>query len=473
MKKTSKNFLLNIIYQLFTFIIPLITIPYISRVLGAEKIGIYSYTYSIVYYFMLASMLGINNYGAREIAKLTDKNDLMSKRFWEIYFLQLIMTFIMIILYFSMIFIIKFEYKFIMIIQGIYLLSCGIDINWLFFGLEKFKITISRNIIIKIVSLIFIFIFVKNQNDLYLYTIIMSSATFISQLYLWLYIKKNIKVEKVALFDIFSHFKQCLILFIPVIAYSIYRVMDKTMIGLFSNVIELGYYENAEKIINIPMTLVSALGTVMMPHMSKTKDDEFENNIIYSFKLCFFFLIPICFGLLIVAEDFSTLFFGNEFVKSSIIIRALVPTIIFGGVTNIIRTNYLIPKCKDKIYITSTILGAIINLILNIMFIRKFGSIGACIGTIFTELVIMLYQVINTRKNINYKNIFLQLFSFIFSALIMSVSIIFIGYFIKNLILKFIVQISISIVIYFILTYKYILFDFLGIKEKKKIHASY
>ena len=462
MRNTSKNFLLNIVYQLFTFIIPLITIPYISRILGVEKIGIYSYTYSIVYYFILAAMLGINNYGSREIAKTTNNKSLMSKKFLEIYYLQLIMSLIMIILYSSIVLLFDFKYKSIMFIQGIYLISCAFDINWLFFGLERFKITISRNIIIKIISLFLIFILIKSPDDLYLYTFIMASATLISQLYLWIYVKKIIEYKKVKIKGVFSHFRQCLVLFIPVVAYSIYRVMDKTMIGLLSSVVELGFYENAEKIINIPMALVTALGTVMMPHMSKINDKEFENNIVYSFKLCFFLLFPISIGLLIVANDFSITFFGESFSKSAIIIRALIATIIFGGITNIIRTNYLIPKSKDKIYVTSTILGAIINLVLNLIFIYRLGSLGACIGTVVTEFVIMIYQVINTKNNINYKNIARELLPFLYRTLIMGALIIIVGFFIDNSIIKLICQIITGVMIYFALNYKYILFDFLG-----------
>ena len=150
MKNTNKNFLYNVIYQVFIFIIPLITTPYVSRILGVNNVGIYSYTYSLVYYFMLASMLGINNYGAREIAKASNNKEKLSKTFFSIYFLQLICCSIMIILYIIISGVYQYEHKTIMFIQLIYLISCVFDINWFFFGLEKFKITISRNIIIKL-----------------------------------------------------------------------------------------------------------------------------------------------------------------------------------------------------------------------------------------------------------------------------------------------------------------------------------
>lgn len=467
MKNTNKNFIYNVVYQVFIFIIPLVLTPYISRVLGVNNIGIYSYTYSLVYYFMLASMLGINNYGAREIAKCSlDKNKL-SKKFFSIYFLQLICNILMIIIFTAFIVFSNYNHKDILIIQSIFLISCGFDINWFFFGMEEFKITISRNVIIKILSIVLIFGLVKSNNDLWLYTLILSLSTLISQVYLWIFIRKRVYFCKVSLKDIFKHLPQCLILFVPVIAYSIYRVMDKTMIGFFANTIELGYYESAEKIINIPISFVSALGTVMLPHMAKSSDEELQDKFSSTFYLCYFFIIPMVLGLLVISKDFTILFFGEEFLKTANIIIFLLPTVLFGAMTNIIRSNYLIPKAKDKIYVASTSIGAIINFILNIILIRKYGVYGACIGTISAEFFVLLYQVIYTKKEINYLRNLKKLHPIVFKSLIMMIYLIIIRSFIENIYVKIIVQILGSIVIYSICNYKYILNDFFGISRKK------
>lgn len=465
MKKTSINFLYNVIYHLFIYLIPLLIVPYISRVLGANNIGVYSYTYSIVSYFMLASMLGISNYGSREIAKLTKDKDKMSKKFFSIYWMQLFCNVTMIVLYFILLLVLKYEHKNIMIIQFIYLISCGFDVNWLFFGLEKFKITISRNFIIKIISLILIFIFVKNKNDLWIYTLIMSLSTLISQIYLWIFVKKEVTFKTVTIKEIFSNFKQCVILFIPVIAYSVYRIMDKTMVGAISNTIELGYYENAEKIISIPLSFISALGTIMMPHMSKISDEKFKETILYSFRLSFFFIFPMVIGLLLISDNFSIIFFGNEFEKTGKIIIALLPTIICGGITSVIRTNYLIPKSKDRIYVSSTVLGAVINLILNIIFIPKFGAIGACIGTIATEFSIMMYQIIKTKNYIDFVQLFKSTIPFLLKSLIIGLIIILISIFIKNNVARLIIQLISAFITYLILNLKYIKNEFFGLKK--------
>lgn len=470
MKKVNKNFLYNLIYQFFTFIIPLVTVPYISRILGANNIGIYSYTYSIINYFMLASMLGINNYGSKEIAKNSSNILNKSKSFFSIYYLQLICTILMVIFFTFFYLLFDYENKIILLIQVIYLISCAFDINWYFFGVEKFKITISRNIIVKIISIFLIFIFVKTQKDLWIYTLILSCSTLISQLYLWIYLKNEIQFVKVNLKDVFSNLPNCLMLFIPVIAYSIYRVTDKTMIGALADTIQLGNYESAEKIINIPLSIVSALGTVMLPHMAKTNESEFDEKISYTFKLCFFILFPIFIGLMIIATDFSYIFFGKEYIYTPTIIRSLLITILFSGVTNIIRNNYLIPKSKNNIYVKSTIFGAIINIILNSVFIKNYGAYGACIGTIAAEFVVMIYQVLKTRNNIDYIHNIKKTFPFFIKSTIMGGVVYIIGFFIKtNLLYKIIFQLILGVIIYISLNIKYIKYEFFGFNQTKKV----
>ncbi len=468
MKTTNKNFIYNLIYQIFAFVIPLITTPYISRVLGVENIGIYSYTYSIVNYFMLAILLGINNYGAREIAKSTTREE-RSKKFLSIYYLQLINSIVCILIFLLFVIFSNVEYKQILIIQTIFLISAMLDINWFYFGMEKFKITISRSMIIKLLSLIFIFILVKKETDLWIYILVLSLSTLISQLYLWIFIKKDVTLVKVSFKDIYLNYKPCIILFIPVIAYSIYRVMDKTMIGYFSDTIQLGNYESAEKIINIPLSIITALGTVMLPHMSKVSTKEYSEKIKDTYKLCFFMIFPICAGLLLVSKNFCNIFFGNGFDITPNLINLLIITVLFSCITNITRNNYLIPKSKDNIYVKSTICGAIVNFIFNLLFIPKYGAYGACFGTILAELVVMIYQIICTRIDIKYIDNLKAILPFFIKSIIMSIVILVLSYFINNNYAKIILQIIIGGIVYFALNINYVRYDFLAISKKNKI----
>ena len=456
----KKNFIYNVSYQILILLIPLITIPYVSRVLGVDGIGTYSYTYSIAYYFMMFAMLGLNNYGNRSIAKVRDNKEKLSRTFKEIYCMQIITSTLMVILYFIYLNLFNIEYKRIAVIQLIYVISCVFDINWFFFGIEKFKLTVTRNTIIKVLSLIFIFLFVKNENDLWIYTFILSSSVLASQLFLWPFVKRYINNVKIKFSDIGKHFIPCLKLFLPVVAVAIYKVMDKTMIGWFSNMSEVGFYENAEKIISVPNAIIAALGTVMLPRMSnlyaKNKEQESKKIIEKSINLMMFLAFAMTFGLICISKNFSILFFGLGFEKSGIIIILLSITVLFLSWGNVLRTQYLIPKEYDKIYIESAFLGAIVNLILNLIFIPKYQSIGACIGTIFAELSVMLYQTISIKNELPIKKYIKDIIPFFLKSLLMFIIIYPLNFTNLNSIMKISIQVVLACIICYILNYKYV-----------------
>ena len=469
MKRENKNLLINLIYQVFIFIVPLITMPYVSRVLGAENIGINSFTYSIANYFMLATLLGINNYGVREISRATTKGKKeVSKTFSEIYTLQLLTGSLCAIIYYAGVFLLANEYKSILLIQGLFIISSMLDINWFFFGLEQFKTTVTRNIIIKVLSLIMIFLLVRSENDLLMYALILALSALISQLYLWTKIRKHAQFEKVKANNIFRHLKPNIVLFIPVIAYSIYRIMDKTMLGGIASTTSLGYYENAEKIINVPLALITALGTVMLPHMSKITDDVIaKNKIAETFKLILTFIMPIVIGMVFVATDFSIIFFGEAFEKCGDIIKLLSATVVFAAIANVVRMNYLIPKGKDKIYVTSTILGAVINLILNMLLIPRLDYFGACIGTIAAEFAVMIYQLLSIRKELGIKPVAIELSKQIAKNIPIIVVLLAIQFIVKTQNLRLIISVVSVIVIFLIINGKYLIYDFFGRKSRK------
>lgn len=460
--KMKKNFIYNLIYQLLVLILPLITVPYISRVLGAEGIGTYSYTYSIAYYFMILAMLGLNNYGNRTIAKVRDDKIKLSKEFYSIYYLQLMMSITMVIIYLFYVMIFENKYKIVSLIQMLYVVSSCFDVNWFFFGIEKFKLTITRNTIVKILSLILIFTFVKTPNDVWKYTLILAGSTLSSNLVLMRFLHRYIKFEKVTKSDILKHFKPCLILFLPVIAVSIYKIMDKIMLGILSTVREVGYYENSEKIINMPLTIITALGTVMLPRvsnmLSNNREDEVKKMLAKTMPFIMFLSLPMVFGITVISKEFSILFFGKEFEKSGNLIQLLSITILFLSWGNVIRTQYLIPKERDKEYIISAFLGAIINFIMNLIFIPRYRAIGACIGTITAEFVVMFYQSWKVKKELPLKKYIIDSVPFLIKSIIMLNIILFLGLIItENMMLKLILQVFIGILVYGLLNIKYIL----------------
>lgn len=460
MSEIKKNYIYNVAYQLLVILLPIITVPYVSRVLGVEGVGIYSYTYSIAYYFILFSMLGINNYGSRYIAKVRKNRDETSRVFLSIYCMQFIITILCIIIYYAYIFLFNVEYKKIAIIQGIAILTSLFDINWFYFGLEKFKITVLRNLIIKILSLICIFIFVKKAEDLPIYTLILSLSSVISCFPLWVILKKYIRFTKITLKNVIEHIKSCLVLFIPVISYSIYKVMDKTMLGSLIGANEVGYYENATKIINIPLGFITALGTVMLPRMSNVAangdKNQFETLIKKSINFIMFISIPICLGICAISDDFSVLFFGSEFEKTGILCIYLSVTIIFIAMANVVRTQFLIPKERDKEYVISTICGAIINLVLNLYLIPKYESVGACISTVIAEATVMIYQIFAVRKDIPILKYIKEGSLFVINSLIMFILIIVFDFISMNSMLRILLQVVLGILLYLLLNIKYI-----------------
>ena len=425
MKSLQKNFLYNVLYQILLVILPLITAPYISRTLGATAVGVYSYTYSVAYYFLLIAMLGIGNHGNRSIAAVRDDRKKLDKTFSSIYSLQVITFSIAILAYAIYLVLFVKDNRLIVLLQLIYVTSGLFDIGWLFFGLEQFKLTVARNTLIKISTVVLMFVFVHKPSDLWKYTLIMSAGTLFSQAYLWLYVKKYVSFEKCSVKEITSNIKPVLILFIPVLAYSIYKVMDKIMLGNMSSYDQVGFYNNAEKIINIPMGIITALGTVMLPRMSNIVANgdkkRVDDYIRISAKLVTLLSSAIAFGLMGVSSVLAPVFFGDEFIACGEIIRLLSVTVFFIAWANVIRTQYLIPNKRDSIYLTSTMVGAILNLIINWMLIPKYQANGAAFGTIVAEFSVMLVQMVAVKNELPMRKYIMSYSPILINGLIMAV----------------------------------------------------
>lgn len=469
MKTENKNFLLNIIYQLLTFVIPFITVPYISRILGVDHVGIYSYTYSIVYLFMLVGMLGVNNYGNRSIAAVRDDKRMMSKTFISIYVIQLCVSIFALLVYFLYLVFVCKEYKYIASIQTVFLVSVCFDINWFYFGIEKFKITIFRNVIIKFFSLVLIFTMVRTTEDLPVYTIIMAGATLLSQVVLVIILPGYVEFMHVGIRDVIVHVRGIITLFIPVIAFGVYHVMDKAMLGAMASVTELGYYENAEKLINIPLAVIAALGTVMLPRMSyilSKNISKYQTTILQSMTLAMKLAAVMCAGLVLIADEAAIVLFGAEFVESSQIVQLLSVTLIASAWANVVRTQYLIPLNKDKIYVYSTLGAALLNFLFNMIFIPKYGGVGACIGTIMAEFFIVVYQTVATWKELEYEVYFINLLI----DLIKSVFIIMLAYilaaFAQDIVIKLLIKIMVTVLLFIFMNARYLKYDFFGITPR-------
>lgn len=402
MGNLKKNFLYNITYQLLLIILPLITAPYVSRVLGVDGVGTYSYIYSIAYYFCLFGMLGVSNHGNRSIALVREDRAKRSSTFWAIYTMQFITTMIALLLYLVFITVFFDGNKRVAYIDTLFLLSYVLDINWLFFGLEEFRLTVTRNMAFKILTVVCTFLFVKCADDLWKYTLILALGTLLSQAYLWGYLLQKVDFVRPSKKDLLSQIKPVLVLFIPVIAYSIYKVMDKIMLGSMTSVQQVGLYENAEKIVGIPVGVITAFGTVMMPRISalvsQNNTSQIENYNRMSFRYFSLLAFGMVFGLIGTSGILPEVYFGSQFVDCGPLIAGLSFTLIFMTWANIIRTQYLIPNKKDRPYVVSTICGAMINLVVNYLLIPRFQAKGALIGTLLAEFTVFFVQAIYVRN---------------------------------------------------------------------------
>ena len=451
-KSITKNYIYNTIYQILTLILPLITTPYVSRVLGAQNIGIYSFTISIATYFILFGTLGISMYAQREIAYVQENVKERSKIFWEVILLRFItMSASIIIYYFT--YINGTQYQLYYKILVLELIATILDISWFFQGIEDFKKIIIRNIIIKIVSIASIFIFVKTQNDLVIYFLIYVLSNLIGNISLWFYLPNYIEKISIRELKVYRHFKSVIGLFIPQIAAQVYTLLDKVMLGYIKiDKTEVGYYEQAQKIIKMLLTVVTSLGTVMVPRMANIfingKKEELKEYMYKSFNFVFFISIPMIFGIIAVSKVFVPIFFGQGYDKVVIVMSVISPILLMIGISNVIGTQYLLPTKRQKEFTISVTCGAMVNFCVNMIFIKKYGAVGASVATVIAECIVTGIQLYFIRNDIEIKKIMAKLKNYIIIGLIMFIVCILIGNTIKNNLYSIIMQVLMGGIIY-------------------------
>lgn len=452
-----KNFLYNVSYQFLTIILPLITVPYVSNILGAEGIGDYAFTFANTQYFIIFGMIGITLYGNREIAYVREDKKKLKNTFYSIYLLQLITTTISLLLFiiFALVFN-KGNYRGLYVAQGLNILATIFDISWLFMGLEEFKKTVVRNTIVKLTSLASIFIFVKSQDDILIYTIILGLSALIGNLTFWLYISKSIGFKNIKIGELNIHLKSSLSLFVPQIAIQVYLLLDRTMLGMVTNSTEVGYYENSQKLIKIVLTVATAVGTVMMPKIANTVAAGDMKKVKYYIENSFFFIsaisIPMTFGLMGIANELSPWFFTDKFAGIETLIMVSSIVIIAISWSNVLGTQLLVPLNKTKEFTISVTLGAVVNFGLNLVMLKHLGALGACISTVIAESIVTIVQFYFVRDLLSLEKMIKSIIIFIFSGAIMYIIVRIVGINMGIGILTNIVQAISGIIVYSIFT---------------------
>ena len=456
MNSIKKNVVCQIAYQFLTILLPLITSPYIARVLGANGVGIYSYTFSIASYFVLFAKLGIHVHGNRAIAIVRDDPQKLNQTFSDLLAVHLGASAISIFVYIGYVLVGNPAYRIIAAVQILYVVAEMLEINWLYFGLEQFKITVTGNTVIKIGTLISIFLFIKDTADVWKYCMIMAVSAVLSEMIMWMFLHKYVKIVRPNWENAKKQIIPLVGFFIPSIAVSLYKVMDKIMLGMLSDTAQVGYYNNSEQIISAALGFVTAVGSAMMPRMSNLavngNEKEGKKIIAISMKIVMLTVIAMAAGIIGVANIFAPVFWGNEFKACSLLMQALALSMLFTSFANVIRTQYLIPKQKDKLFRYSVIAGACMNLIVNYLLIPHYQAFGAAIGTIAAESTVCLIQAIYATKDLPITDYLKKLIPYTFFAAIMSFTVFIIGNNMECSIRTFAIQILSGIGIYTILT---------------------
>lgn len=418
--KVLKNYAYNLSYQLLVIILPIITTPYVTRVFNSSDLGTYGYFNSIVTYFILLATLGVANYGTKEVSA-NRKN--IQPTFWGIYSLQVVAAFISIVLYLLLCWSVPSMQNPVAYILGLSLLSKGLDISWLFQGLEDFRKITIRNITVKLLGVLSIFLFVKTPNDLYLYVFLLTGFELLGQLSMWLPAKEFIGKPHFDVVHAKEHLKPVILLFLPQIAISLYVTLDRTMLGALSSTKDVGIYDQALKIINILLTIVTSLGSVMLPRVSSllSSGDYKAVNKMHEMSFLIYNLIifPIIAGMLIVNKDFVNFFLGKDFQEARVAIDIMIARMFFIGWTNIMGIQILIPHNKNREFMLSTTIPAFVSVGLNLLLIPSLGFIGASITSVLTEALVWVIQYYYTRSYLKEVPILSSMLKIILSSSLM------------------------------------------------------
>ena len=394
-KGLFRNIFINILYEILLVLSPLITAPYLARVLGSEGIGVYSYTFSLVSYFIMIAALGTYSYATIEISKNRKDMKTVSKIFFEIEILTFIST--IVCLLFWWIFSIFYEdYNFYLFIFSFSIIAVFFDIAWLYAGLEKFHLSLSVNFIFKLLNIILCLTLINSKDDIWLYILIQSLCLLLGNLSMWIFLPKIIVKSKISFINLKSHFKNTIIYFIPTIAATLYTYIDKTLIGIIiEDKKESGFYEEASKLISIVKgAFILGIVHVLSPRMgglySENRLLEIKQSIKYTINILLFFCVGACFGLIAVSDLLVTLFFGAGFEPTARILCFLSPLIILLACTKTIGSLYFLPTGNVNKSTFCLIIGTVINIIFNLFLIPTLSTVGAAISTVIAELIILI-----------------------------------------------------------------------------------
>lgn len=400
-RSLGRNYLWNASYQLLLVLMPLVTTPYLSRVLGAGQVGVYSYTYSIANYFVIFATLGMAQHGVRVIAQAGDDRLSRSHAFWSAWAAQLCVAVPVAVVYLYYCCLSPAGGVTVALIWGLWVLSAVFDVSWLFFGVEEFRLPTMRSFITKLAGVALIFAFCHGPEDLWVYCLSFAGAVFVNAILLLPFVRRHVDFVKPTWSEVKAHFAPNLRLFAPVVAISLYTAFDKILLGAVSGMEQAGYFEYSDKIARMPLAMITALGTVMLPHMTMTLAEGKREEVIALLGKSIWVMeaaaMGMAFGIAAVAPEFSRIFLGEGFEACGGVmpIVAMIAPLI--AASNAIGVQYLLPNCADKAYTSSVIFGAAVNIAVCTIALRPLGAAGAALATVAAEAAVLAYQCFAVR----------------------------------------------------------------------------
>ena len=412
-KSIKKNFIMNAILTMSQFIFPLITFPYVSRILLPAGTGRVSFAISVITYFTMFSQLGIPTYGIRKCAQVRDDKIELTRVTHELFFINFTMNILAyVILFFCIAFIPRLQAdRTLYLVVSLNIIFTCVGIDWMYQGLEEYTYITVRSIVFKFIALVAMFLFIHHKSDYVIYGGISIFAASASNVLNLINARKHIYMHTVGGYRIWRHLKPILVFFAMSVATTVYTNLDTVMLGFMKSNTEVGYYNAAVKIKTILVSIVTSLGAVLLPRASYyVEQGDYEDLRRISSKALNFVLdiaCPLALYFILFAKEGIRLLSGPAYGGAVLPMQWIQPTILFIGLTNILGLQILVPLGKEKYVLYSEIAGAIVDFVINWFLIPKLGSTGASIGTLAAEFVVLVVQYHVLRDQVS--GIFKQL----------------------------------------------------------------
>lgn len=456
-----ENYFYNLIKTISGVVYPIVTFAYASRVLGEEGIGKVNFARSVVTYFVMLALLGMNEYGTRECARIRDDRDALSKFSHEMLMINTCTTLLSYSLFFfALIFVPKLQiYKSLLLLNSLAIILKGMGVEWLYQGLEEYRYIAVRSILFQLAAVAVLFIFVRDANDVLAYAFVLLLATSGSYVFNFINIRNLISFKWYGSYGIKKHLKSLLWLFAVAVSIELYTVLDTTMLGLIQNDAAVGRYTAAIKINKLVITIITAIGAVMIPRLSyyiRYGEKEKVSSLVeklYNYVLMF--SVPASIGLCALSRDIIHLFSGAGFTSAELTMQILTPIVLIIPLSVVTNVQTFVPMGKEKLILLSTMTGAIVNFTCNLILIPRFSENGAAIATVIAEAMVTIVSLICADKFYNLRKIFKDVYQYLIAAMPIPLIIILFNKMASCYVLRMATVILLSAICYFAILWRF------------------